>query len=149
MHDEDRDVGELGETDNAVRGFVLGDLWARDGVEIGCGVSGRFQTVCNEGYHIAVLSVDHGGEAQGPSCHQDIEDLRISELHWFISHVELYACNALLYHEWHFGSHNLGCWIGEDQVEAVVAVALVFGSRVVFFDTWQDSIFSFLLRGEC
>jgi hypothetical protein len=34
-------------------------------------------------------------------------------------------------------------------VEAVVAVALVFGSGVVFFDTWQNSIFSFPLRGEC
>lgn len=34
-------------------------------------------------------------------------------------------------------------------MKAVVAVALVFGSGVVFFDTWQNSSFSFLLRGEC
>jgi hypothetical protein len=97
VHDEDWDVGELGETDDAVRGFVLRDLRARDGVEIGCGVPGRFQAGGDEGYDIAVFSVDHSGEAQCPSGHQDIEELCISELHWFISHVELYACNTLLH----------------------------------------------------
>jgi len=97
VNDENWDVCELGEIDDAVRSFVLRDLRARDGVEIGCGVPGRFQAVCNEGYDIAVFSVDHGCEAQCPSRHQDIEELRISELHWFISHVEFYACNTLLH----------------------------------------------------
>ena len=66
MNDQDRGVGQLGEGDDAIRSFILGDLGTGDGVEVGGGVAGCFETRGDEGDDVAVFGVDHGCETELP-----------------------------------------------------------------------------------
>lgn len=146
VHEQDGRVGHLGERDGAVGCLGLGDLRPRDGVEEGAGVAGLGEALCDGGDHVAVLGVYHGRDTQTPRSHHDVEQVCIAELHRLVRHVQFHGRDALVLHELRqfLFEDGLG-GVGENYVEAVVAVGVASGLCMVGLESWVDGVLMALL----
>lgn len=146
VHQQDGSVGHLGERDGAVGRLGLGDLRARDGVEEGVRVAGLGEALRDGGNHVAVLGVDHGRDPQAPRAHHHVEQVRIAELHRLVCHVQFDGRDALVLHELgQFLFENGLRGVGQNNVEAVIAVGVASGLCMIGLESWVDGVFMALL----
>lgn len=112
-------------------------------------VSSRLQAFNNHGNHVMIFRVNHGGHAQLFTRHQDTEQLAVIQFHGLVGHVELHARYAFfLRQHWQLIAQNIFRRVGQDEVEAVVAVTLVFRFLVIILQNWVKACVILLLRSE-
>ena len=149
VHDQDRNVRELRQSNDTVGGFVLCKRRPRQGMAVGLGPTPRMQFLRHPLDHFRVLGVDHGGHAQAASGLHDFEDLAVAQAQRLIGHVYLDGGDTVTDDNREFVGQNVRGGVGQDEVEAVVTVRDVVRAAVVLFDDGEDALIGAVLACKC
>lgn len=97
-----------------------------------------------------VLCMNHGRQAESPSCDQNIQDLPIVQLQWVICHVELDTGDThFLHNSRQFVIQDFLGWIGQDEMESIVAGGPPTSKLGIVLDNRDNARVGLFLRRKC
>ena len=91
----------------------------------------------------------HRRHSQLPRPHHDLQHCPVAQLQWHIGHIKLDTTDPLpRHHHRQLLCQNLLCRIAQDEMEAVVDVALAPAPTMILFQHREERLVTALLRRE-
>ena len=146
MHDQDRQIDDLGERDRPMSRLALGCGGVGDGMELRGGTAGPDQALREPGDDVVVLGVDHHHRALAPRRRENVEDLAVVQLERVVGHVDLERGVAVRDQRRQLLAEHLLGRVRNDQVKGVIDHRLAARAGVVVLDHGAERLAPVLRR---